>query len=111
MPSGRGVCNSRYLGATPRDQGVRSAGPPVNIRRWPSPLHLTAAMQVVRTHQRRRHITVDDARRAIQDAADAIANGIAGPESSGLAAKLEKMTGCSIAELAKIAEKWPADIG
>ena len=25
------------------------------------PLHLTAAMQVVRAHQRRRHITVDDA--------------------------------------------------
>jgi hypothetical protein len=58
----------------------------------------------------RRYIT-RDARRAIQEAADAIANGIAGPESSGLAAKLEKMTGCSIAELAKIAEKWPADIG
>jgi len=64
------------------------------------PLHLTASMKVVRAHQRRRHVTVDDTRRAILDAAHKMAEGTAGPETQALAEKLEKMTGCSIAELA-----------
>ena len=37
-----------------------------------------------------------------------IAQGTAGPETQQLAAKLEKVTGCSIAELAAFAEDWPA---
>jgi hypothetical protein len=71
------------------------------------PLHLTAAMQVVRAHQRRRHVTVDDARQAVQLAALRTAAGIGGPETADLVAKLEKVTGCSIAELAGFAEDWP----
>ena len=64
-------------------------------------------MQVVRAHQRRRHVTVDDTRRAVQEAALRIAQGVAGPETQELAAKLEKMTGVSISELAVLAEDWP----
>ena len=64
-------------------------------------------MQVVRAHQRRRHVSIDDTRRAVQEAALRTAQGVAGPETQELAAKLEKMTGCSIAELALHAEQWP----
>ena len=64
-------------------------------------------MQVVRAHQRRRHVSIQDTRNAVQEAALRIARGIAGPETQELAAKLEKMTGCSIAELAVHAEDWP----
>ena len=45
--------------------------------------------------------------RAVQGAALRIALGDAGPETQELAAKLEKMTGVSIAELAVHAEEWP----
>jgi hypothetical protein len=64
-------------------------------------------MKVVRAHQRRRHVTVEETRHAVQEAALRIAQGIAGPETLALAAQLEKMTGCSIAELAVHAEDWP----
>ena len=71
------------------------------------PLHLTAAMQVVRAHQRRRHVTVADTRDAIKEAALHNATGAPGPETVPLVAKLEKATGCSIAELVTYAEHWP----
>ena len=64
-------------------------------------------MQVVRAHQRRRHVSIEDTRRAVQEAALRIAQGAAGPETEQLAAKLEKMTGCTIAELAVHADQWP----
>jgi len=64
-------------------------------------------MQVVRAHQRRRHVTVGDTRNSVQEAASRIAQGLAGPETQDLAAKLEKMTGVSISELAMHAEDWP----
>ena len=70
-------------------------------------LHLTAAQQVVRAHQRRRHITVDDARRAIVEAAVFMADGDPGPETRALVEKLEKATGCSISQLAVHADQWP----
>jgi hypothetical protein len=73
------------------------------------PLHLTASMQVVRAHQRRRHVTVGDTRTAVMETAHRLAEGVAGPETQGLAAKLEKITGCSIAELAVHADGWPED--
>jgi hypothetical protein len=47
-------------------------------------------------------------RKAIKEGALRIAQGTAGPETQQLAAKLEKVTGCSIAELAAFAEDWPA---
>ena len=74
----------------------------------PKALHLTASLQVVRAHQRRRHVSIEDARKAIKEGALRIAQGTAGPETQQLAAKLEKVTGCSIAELAAFAEDWPA---
>ena len=73
----------------------------------PKALHLTASMKVVRAHQRRRHITVEDARNAVKAAALLSAEGVAGPGTADLVTKLEKMTGCSIAELAVLAEDWP----
>ena len=72
-----------------------------------SALHLTASIKVVRAHQRRRHVSIEDTRRAVQEAALRIAQGVAGAETQELAAKLEKMTGVSIAELAVHAEEWP----
>jgi hypothetical protein len=67
-------------------------------------------MQVVRAHEHRRRVSIAVARRAISEAAERIADGVAGPETQALVAKLEKMTGCSIGDLATTAKKWPADI-
>ena len=53
-----------------------------------APLHLAASLQVVRLHQGRRHVTIDDALRAVLEAAARIAEGMAGPENEALAAKL-----------------------
>ena len=64
-------------------------------------------MKVVRAHQRRRHVTVEDARNEVQTAALRTAEGVGGPETANLVAKLEKATGCSIAELAVYSEQWP----
>jgi len=77
------------------------------IRRMIKPLHLTASMKVVRAHQRRRHITVDDARQAVLDAAYSIAQGVPSPETVALLEKLQKATGISIGELAVYAGEWP----
>ena len=71
------------------------------------PRHLTASMQVIRAHQRRRLVTVDDARRAVLELAQRMADGVVGPETRRLAEKLEELTGCTIAELAVLAEQWP----
>ena len=80
---------------------------PAAMQKAPPARHLTAAMKVVRAHQRRRHVTVDDARRGVQEAALRLAQGASGPETETLAWKLEKATGVSIAELAIFAEDWP----
>ena len=74
-----------------------------------SALHLTASMKVVRAHQRRRQVSIEDTRRAVLEAAERVAEGVAGPESESLAAKLEKVTGVGIVELAKPVEQWPAE--
>jgi hypothetical protein len=63
-------------------------------------------MQVVRAHQRRRYVTVEDTRRAVQEAALRSQRASPDPRQQ-LAAKLEKMTGYSIAELAVQADQWP----
>lgn len=72
-----------------------------------TPLHLTASMQVLRAHQRRRLVTVDDARRAVLEVAQRVADGVAGADTQRLAARLEKATGVTLSELAKQAEQWP----
>ena len=61
----------------------------------------------VRAHQGRRYVNVEDTRRAVQKVALGIADGTAGPDSISLAAKLEKMTGVTVSELAVLAEDWP----
>ncbi len=43
----------------------------------------------------------------MQEAAQHIAAGIAGPESQTLAALLEKVTGAPLAEFARLANSWP----
>ena len=73
-----------------------------------SALHLTASMKVVRAHQRRRHVSLEDTRRAVLEA-ERVAEGVAGRESESLAGKLEKATGVRIAELAKAVEQWPEE--
>ena len=64
-------------------------------------------MKAVRAHQRRRHVSIEDTRRAVQEAALRTSQGVASPETQELVAKLEKATRCSIAELAAHAEQWP----
>jgi hypothetical protein len=71
-----------------------------------APHHLTASMQVIRAHQRRPLVTVDDARRAVLEVAQKVADGLAGPQTKRLAENLEKLTGCTIAELAVHAGQW-----
>jgi len=72
-----------------------------------TPLHLTASMQVLRAHQRRRLVTVDEARRAVLEIAERVAAGIAGPDTQRLVSKLEQATGVSLSELARHAQQWP----
>jgi hypothetical protein len=67
-------------------------------------------MKVVRAHQRRRNVTIEDTRRAVQEAALRTSQGVAGPETQELVAKLEKATRCDIAALAVHAEQWPASL-
>jgi len=87
--------------------GRRRSGPCRSSGAMPKVLNLTASKKVVRAHQGRRHVTIADTRRAVQEAALRVADGTAGLESISLAAMLEKMTGVSISELAVHAEDWP----
>ena len=68
--------------------------------------HLTASMQVLRAHQRRRLISVDDARRAVLEVADRAAAGIYGSDTRRLIEKLEQTTGVTLSELACYAQQW-----
>jgi len=64
-------------------------------------------MQVLRAHQRRRHITVAEAREVVKEAALLTVTGMPGPETQALVAKLGKATGVSASEFAVFAEDWP----
>ena len=68
--------------------------------------HLAASMRVVASHLHMRRATIDTARDAVIDAARAAKAGTAGPEIATLVARLEKVTGVGIAELARAAEEW-----
>jgi hypothetical protein len=72
----------------------------------PAPTHLAASMRVVASHLHVRRVTIDTARDEVLDAARRIKTSTAGPETLGLVARLEKVTGASIAELGKAAEAW-----
>ena len=73
----------------------------------PKPTHLAASMRVVASHLHTRRVDIATAKRSVQEAAEHIAAGIAGPESKSLATRLEKVTGAPIAELARLANDWP----
>lgn len=64
-------------------------------------------MRVVASHLHARHVSVAAAKSTVKEAAEHIAAGIAGPESQALAARLEKVTGAPLAELARLANDWP----
>lgn len=71
------------------------------------PTHLAASMRVIAAHAHMRHVTVAQAKRDVLEAALAVGTGTAGPDTERLVAKLEKVTGATIAELAVFAEDWP----
>lgn len=71
------------------------------------PTHLAASMRVVASHLHMRRVDIATAKRSVQEAAEHIAAGIAGPESESLATRLEEVTGSPIAELAQLANDWP----
>lgn len=73
----------------------------------PKPTHLAASMRVVASHLHMRRVDIATARQSVLEAAEHVASGIAGDESLSLAARLEKVTGSSIAELAVFAKDWP----
>lgn len=73
----------------------------------PPVVGLTASMSVIRSHLRQRHVSIEVARETIKRAALVVGSDAAGPETEGLVSKLDKATGCTIAELAAHAEDWP----
>ncbi len=70
------------------------------------PKHMAASMRVVASHAHVRHVSLAAARDEVQQAASRIESGTAGPETERRVARLEKVTGCAIAELAKHAQPW-----
>lgn len=72
-----------------------------------APTHLAASMRVVASHSHMRHIPVADAKKEVIRAAELHAEGLDLPENARLVAKLEKVTGASIDELAVLAKGWP----
>jgi hypothetical protein len=72
----------------------------------PAATHLAASMRVVASHLHMRRATIDTAREAVLDAARAVKEGTATPETKILVARLEKLTGVGIAEPGNAAEGW-----
>ena len=67
----------------------------------PQTLHLTAAMRVIKAHDGGRVSVAWAKRRVLQAAAQWVDRDLL-----ALRAKLERACGCSIDELAKVAETW-----
>jgi hypothetical protein len=63
-------------------------------------------MRVVASHLHMRRVDVASARQRVIEAAAKVADGVAGPDTLELVARLEKVTGCSIADLAGFAGSW-----
>jgi hypothetical protein len=68
--------------------------------------HLAASMRVVASQLHMRRVTVDTARDEVLKAAHWIQASTGGPETKTLVARLEKVTGVGVAELAKAAKSW-----
>jgi rRNA-processing protein FCF1 len=67
-------------------------------------------MRVLRSHQHRPALTVQDAQEAIKDLALRLSSGAVTLEDQALEEKLKKATGISVAELAHFAVDWPDDV-
>jgi len=76
-------------------------------KKAPVARHLTASMRVMRFHFARPALTVAEAHDNVKELAQRLGTDEATKDDQVLAAKLEKMTGVGIAELAKAAEQWP----
>lgn len=76
------------------------------IEKAAAPLHLAASLRVVSAHLHVRFADIATARETVLDTARQIAAGEETPELMKLAAKLERVTGCSIGELAAHAAHW-----
>jgi hypothetical protein len=72
----------------------------------PAPTHLAASMRVVASQLHMRRVTIDTARNEVLKAAHELQSGTAGPETRTLIARLEKVAGVSLIELAKAAKGW-----
>jgi rRNA-processing protein FCF1 len=87
-----------------------SKGSPARKPPEPQALHLTASMRVLRAHQHRPALTVQDAHDAVKELALRLGSGTATREDQALEEKLRKATGVEIAELARHAEDWPDNV-
>jgi hypothetical protein len=72
----------------------------------PAATHLAASVRVLASHLQMHRLTLDCARDEVLDAARRVKDGIAGSEVVHLVARLEKVTGVGIDELAKAARDW-----
>jgi hypothetical protein len=70
----------------------------------PAAKHLAASLRVISSHLHMRRASIDDARDEVLNAAQHVKPGSVTPEVENLVARLEKVTGAGIAELAKAAE-------
>jgi acetyl-CoA carboxylase alpha subunit len=68
--------------------------------------HLAASMRVVASHLQMRRVTIDTARDEVLKAAHRLQAGTAEAETKTFVARLEKVTGASIGELAMGAQRW-----
>ena len=80
---------------------MRKAAPPA-----PGATHLAASLRVVGSYLHTRRASIDDARDEVLQATLKIKTGTASPGVETLAARLERVTGVGLAELAKHAEGW-----
>ena len=71
-------------------------------------LHMTAAMRVLRFHVNRPALSVQDAHDIVKELAVRVGEGVLSREDQVLEFKLRRATGISAADLARLAEGWPA---
>ena len=74
----------------------------------PKVLHMTAAMRVLRFHVNRPALSVQDAHDIVKELAVRVGEGVLSREAQVLEFKLRRATGISTADLARLAEGWPA---
>ena len=83
--------------------GVRMA---LEASLLPAATLLAASARVLASHLQMNRLTLDCARDEVLDAARRVKEGVAGSDVVHLVARLEKVTGVGIVELAKAAQGW-----